>query len=160
MKRLSLVLLLAALPAAAQQPYPQLQPGQFLPAVPPPSQPAAPPDAVPAITAPLPVPTVTPVLPEWLPMGTAELRALDKNSARVSTLTVKKGDTVKFGTLSITLRGCAIRPPDRPADSAAFLEITDSAGGPGLKGWMLVSSPALTVLEHPSYDVRPVACRP
>lgn len=162
MKAALLAALLAGFPAAAQQPYPQLKPGQFLPTTPPPSAPAKP-ETPPTITAPTPPAPVTQsplASPEWLPMGTGELRVLDKLSARVTPATLKKGDTVAIGTLSITLRACAVRPGDRAPDAAAFLDITDSTGAPGFHGWMLVSAPAMTVLENPSYDVRPIACRP
>lgn len=163
MKAALLAALLAALPAAAQQPYPQLKPGQFLPNTPPPSAPAAPADTPPVITAPArPAPVTQAPLagPDWLPMATGELRVLDKLSARLTPVTLKKGDTVTIGTLSITLRACAVRPGDRAPDAAAFLDITDSTGAPGFHGWMLLSAPAMAVLENPSYDVRPIACRP
>ena len=31
--------------------------------------------------------------------------------------------------------------------------------GPGFRGWMIASAPALGMMEHPLYDVRVVACR-
>ncbi len=101
-----------------------------------------------------------PVQSEWVGMPRAELRLLDKSTARVSTLVIRREETASFGSLSITLKGCLVRPADRPADAAAYLEIVDSKGGRGFRGWMLVSAPALGVLENPSYDVRPLACRP
>lgn len=167
MRPLALALLALATPAAAQTPYPQLQPGQFLPAVPPPPGASSPPATDPPVivTAPLPPPVVTPVPvapvgPEWLPAGGAELRVLDKLTARVTTLALKQGDTARIGPLSISLRACLLRPPDRAPDAAAFLDITDATGGAGFHGWMIVSSPALALLEHPGYDVRPLACKP
>lgn len=96
----------------------------------------------------------------WLPRGTVELTALDKVRALPTTLTVQVGDTVRYGSLSIALRGCVVRPPDQARDSAAFVEVTDShPGGPGFRGWMLASAPALGMMEHPLYDLRVVACR-
>jgi hypothetical protein len=139
---------------------PALAQGGFLPNAPPPPS-AVVPDRPPTVAV-APVPGVTqavPAGPEWVAMPGAELRALDKQFARVSTLALRKGETVRFGALSITLRGCVMRPADRAADSAAFLEITDGSGGPGFKGWMVVSAPALGVLESATYDIRPVACR-
>lgn len=96
----------------------------------------------------------------WLPRGTAELTALDKVRAVPTNLIVQVGETVRYGSLTIALRGCVVRPPDQARDSAAFLEITDShPGGPGFRGWMLASAPALGMMEHPLYDIRVVACR-
>lgn len=96
----------------------------------------------------------------WLPRGTAELTVLDKVRALPTTLTVQVGQTAQYGSLSIALRGCVVRPPDQARDSAAFVEVTDShPGGPGFRGWMLASAPALAMMEHPIYDLRVVACR-
>ena len=46
-----------------------------------------------------------------------------------------------------------------PADAAAFLDITDSNPGmPGFHGWMLADEPAVSMLQHPVYDVRLAGC--
>ena len=135
---------------------PQLQPGQFLPATPPAPGIAAPP---PGPAAPSAAP-IAPVQSEWLVQGTAELRALDKVMARTSTLTAKVGETVRFGPLSVLVRECVIRPPDRPQDAAAFLEISEAARPPVFRGWMLLSLPQLALVEHPTHDIRLAACRP
>ena len=96
----------------------------------------------------------------WLPRTTAELLVLDKVRAQPTTLTLRTGQSAKAGTLTITLRGCATRPPDLPQDSAAFLDVVDSRNaGAGFRGWMLANAPALSQLEHPIYDLRLVACR-
>jgi len=128
-----------------------------------PAQGPAPPPPLPALpapggTAPAPAP-VTPPQNVWLPKTVADLMALDKVTARATPLSVRAGASVNFGTLSIAVRACAVRPPDQPADAAAFLDITDShAGGPQFHGWMLLSAPALSMLEHPIYDVRLAGC--
>ncbi len=98
--------------------------------------------------------------PAWLPRGGAELQALDKINARTTTLSVKLGQSVAFGSLTITVRACLVRPADQPADAAAFLEITDSRkDAPGFRGWMLAAEPFVTTLQHPVYDVRVSGCR-
>lgn len=97
--------------------------------------------------------------PDWLPRNGAELRALDKISAVPQTLRLKVGESASFGSLSIRLLRCVVRPPDQPADAAAFLDVQDShASAPGFRGWMFAHEPELTVLEHPVYDLRLVAC--
>ncbi len=162
MIRLVLAAALLAGPAAAQAPrpapvpapYPQLLPGQTLPNVPPA------PSAAPAPVAPIIPAPVAPVVAEWLSLPSAEVRVLDKLSARVATLTLKTGEPARHGPLTLTLRGCLIRPPDRAPDAGAYLEIADATGGPGFRGWMLVSTPALSGLESPGWDVRPLGCKP
>ena len=112
-----------------------------------------------AAAQPAPTPSQAPT-PDWLPQKTIELRALDKVSARSITLTGPIGQALKFGSLVIDPVACVVRPPDRAADAAAFLVITDRHGGPGFKGWMVMSAPALMALEHPVYDIRLMGCRP
>ena len=101
-----------------------------------------------------------PIQPTWLPQGTAELQVLDKANAQNALLTVKVGQEAHFGSLNIQVQACSSRPPDQPRDSAAFLTITDSRpDAPGFRGWMLANNPSLSMLQHPIYDVRVVACR-
>lgn len=141
---------------------PQLQPGQFLPAVPPPpgSVPVTPGPAAPPApsVAPSPAP-VAPVQQDWVSQPIAELRGVDKVTARTTSLSVKVGETVQFGPLSVTVRGCVVRPPDRAPDAAAFLEISEAGKPPLFRGWMVVSQPQLAVVEHPTHDVRLMGCK-
>lgn len=96
----------------------------------------------------------------WQPRNTAELTVLDKVRAQPSPLSVRVGQSVLFGSLTITVRGCVVRPPDLPQDSAAFLEVADSrTGSAGFRGWMLAGAPGLSQMEHPIYDLRVTACR-
>ena len=91
------------------------------------------------------------------------LQGLDKVTARVSTIEAPIDAPVRFGTLEITAHTCAKRPPEEPPEVTAFLEIVDvKPGQPRQRlftGWMLASSPALSALEHPVYDVWVIDCR-
>jgi len=96
---------------------------------------------------------------QWVPRGTAELIALNKIDARSTPLTVKVGQSVQYGSLTIAVRACDIRPPDMVPDATAWLDIQDShQGAPGFHGWMLRDEPNLSGLEHPVYDVRLAGC--
>ncbi len=103
----------------------------------------------------------TPALAE--PYDTAVLQGLDKVTARVSTITAPVGDSVTFGALEIIVRTCDKRPPEDPPESAAFLDIWEvQPGEPAIsifRGWMFASSPALSALEHPVYDVWVLDCK-
>lgn len=93
----------------------------------------------------------------------AILQGLDKVTARISTFEAPVGVTVGFGTLEIVVRDCRKRPPEEPPESFVFLEIDEIRRGEHPKrhfsGWMFASSPALSALEHPVYDVWAVDCR-
>ena len=99
-----------------------------------------------------------PVLPHLV----AELQELDKITARTTTIRAPIGSEVEFGTLRITVRACLTTPPTEPPESAAFLQINvvEPGGEPkeAFSGWMFASSPSLSALEHPVYDVWVVAC--
>lgn len=91
------------------------------------------------------------------------LQALDKITAHVTSLTAALNEPVRFGSLVITARACNMRPPEEEPESAAFLQIDDiSKNGQRTRvfsGWMFASSPALSALEHPVYDVWVKSCK-
>ncbi len=106
-----------------------------------------------------PVPPPVPLPDSWVPRDTAELRVLDKVSAKSTPLTLRAGQEAENASLSIALRACAARPPDMAQDSAAFLDIRDSHPGvPGFHGWVFSNEPAVSLFEHPIYDVRLLGC--
>ncbi len=91
------------------------------------------------------------------------LSALDKITTQLSTIEVRQDQTVRFGTLEITLRYCRKNPPEETPETVAFLEITDvghnNQNRKVFSGWMFASSPALSPLEHPVYDVWVKDCK-
>ncbi|UEM05105.1 DUF2155 domain-containing protein [Skermanella rosea] len=96
-------------------------------------------------------------------MPHAVLQGLDKVTARVVTIEVPVGQPVEFGSLRITAQTCRKASPVEPPESAAFLEILeerpDEATEALFSGWMFASSPALSALEHPVYDVWVIDCK-
>jgi hypothetical protein len=120
------------------------------------------PPAVPAEPAPAPAPPdMTPLTRAntWLPAGAARLQALDKVNAQAAVLTVKVGQSATFGSLTITVKSCVVRPPDQPADAAAYLDVTDShPDSPPFDGWLLSQEPSVSMMEHPIYDIRVAGC--
>lgn len=101
-----------------------------------------------------------PVLADPFPI--AVLRGLDKVTARVTTLEAPVGEPIEFGALEIVVRTCDKRPPEEPPESAAFLEINEAREGDErvdvFQGWMFASSPALSAMDHPVYDVWVLDC--
>jgi hypothetical protein len=100
---------------------------------------------------------------KMIPEPIAVLQGLDKISARTSQIEAPVGASIKFGTLSITVRDCEQSPPEDPPENAAFVQIYETPPGEDTKrlfsGWMFSSSPALSELEHPVYDVTLLACK-
>ena len=92
----------------------------------------------------------------------ARLQGLDKITARSFDFTAPVGTPVRFRRLQILVRDCETNPPEDPPESAAFVQITGPGRG-GAKtrlfsGWMFASSPALSALQDPVYDVELLAC--
>ena len=88
---------------------------------------------------------------------------MDKVTARVSTIEAPVGEVVKFGALEIIARTCDKRPPEETPESAVFLDIWEVQQGEAavslFRGWMFGSSPALSAMEHPVYDVWVLDCK-
>ena len=96
----------------------------------------------------------------------AVLQGLDKTTARISTFEAPVGKSVRFGTLVVTVRACVKRPPEEPPQTAAFLiidEVRPAATTFETKrvfsGWMFASSPAVSAMEDPIYDITVLDCK-
>lgn len=105
-----------------------------------------------------------PAAAEMTPEPIAVLQGLDKITARVSKFEAPVDAPVRFGTLSVRVRDCERSPPEETPESAAFVEIDETRPGEDkakrvFSGWMFASSPALSALEHPVYDVNLLDCR-
>jgi hypothetical protein len=100
---------------------------------------------------------------EMTDMPVIKLQSLDKVSARTMTFEARVGSTVKFGSLYIKTKACRKAPPIDQPESAAFLqiwEVTPKDNQPHwvFSGWMFASSPALSSMDHPIYDVWVLDC--
>jgi hypothetical protein len=95
----------------------------------------------------------------------AVIRALDKMTARVEEIELPIGQTTQFGSLAIVARTCRVTlPEETPPESAAYLEVSEFKIGatqstPIFNGWMFASSPALSAMEHPIYDIWVTGCK-
>lgn len=101
--------------------------------------------------------------PRNLERDTAVLRWLDKATARVQTIEVSVNQTTRIETLEIIVRACRERPPEEPPESAAFLDVWEIKPGEAaaevFRGWMFASSPAVSAMEHPVYDLWVLDCK-
>lgn len=112
-----------------------------------------------------------------------KLRALDKITGNWTDISAKVGQSITHGRIKVTVRACYQSSPQDAPEAAAFLEINALAkegpaeakpasatpqmnrgpqpiGPDGLlfSGWMYASSPGLSALEHPTYDVWVISC--
>jgi hypothetical protein len=98
-------------------------------------------------------------------MNTVQLRTIDKLSARTQTFDIPVDKTVKFGnSLFIKVRACREASPLARPEDAAFLQIWERKPAEEksrwlFSGWMFSSSPSLSRLDHPVYDVWVIHCK-
>lgn len=97
----------------------------------------------------------------------ATLQILNKVNAKSSLIEVRVGNKASFEDLKISLHKCWQAPLDRSPESKALLEVYESkrsAEGNGkdkrvFYGWMFASSPSISSMEHPVYDITVVKCK-
>ena len=96
------------------------------------------------------------------------LRTLDKVTATTKDYTVRIGDELKYGSLTVAVKHCEKKPPEEIPETYAFLQIDDlKLDGKGDKGeqervfsgWMMASNPAISALDHGVYDVWVIDCK-
>ena len=105
---------------------------------------------------------VFPARAEDLSLEQVVLRGLDKVTGRTSTMTVNVGEKARFGALDVYVRVCFTHPPEETPENAAYLDIVENKSEGQLKlfsGWMFSSSPALSAMEHPVFDVWVIRCQ-
>jgi len=89
----------------------------------------------------------------------AILRGLDRITGAVNNFSMTVGETLEFERLEVTLEACRYPVGDINSDAYALLKIRDIRNDePSFYGWMFASSPALSALDHPRYDVWVLSC--
>ncbi len=93
----------------------------------------------------------------------AILQSLDKITARTATFEAKVGATLSYGQVFMKVMTCKKRPPIERPEASAFLKVWEVE--PGKKpewifsGWMFASSPALSAMNRPIYDIWVLDCK-
>lgn len=91
------------------------------------------------------------------------VRILDKITADTKTFDLEIGKTVAYGNLRIRPMTCKKKPPIEEPESASFLQIWEKMHEGSdewvFSGWMFASSPSLSAMEHPVYDVWVIDCK-
>lgn len=104
-------------------------------------------------------PAQEPAGPEFTDSDGAELRFLDKLTSETGDVELSVGQAAKFGRLVVRLDTCRYPTGNPASDAEAHLTILEDATDTELfSGWMLASSPALSALDHPRYDVWVLNC--
>lgn len=137
---------------------PQIAPAETPAIAPAAAVPAAAPVTAEAVAAP-----EETTAPTYEPQKFAILQTLDKVTARTATVEVPVGQAIAVGPLFLDVKTCQKTPPTEQPEASAFLQIweatpkgknkTETPSQWVFSGWMFASSPALSAIDHPIYDV-------
>ena len=93
----------------------------------------------------------------------AELKALDKISAKTSNLKIKIGEEILFQNLKIKILKCKVSEFDDSPDTIAYMQVIDINQINNDKvfifnGWTFASSPSLRPFDHAIYGLWLLGC--
>lgn len=89
----------------------------------------------------------------------AQMRGIDKITGEIYDLTIDTGQTAQLDRLFITLNSCRYPIGNPAGDAYASLIVTEAPQEEVVfSGWMIASSPALSAMEHPRYDIWVIRC--
>ena len=91
------------------------------------------------------------------------LTALDKVTAKTSSIRLAVGDKKFFGALEIIALKCQLSEESGSIDTVAYLQVKDLSVKDNnqvflFNGWTFASSPTLQSINHPVYDLWITSC--
>ena len=95
-------------------------------------------------------------------IGLNTLKLLDKTTNKVSKKIIDVNTAIDWDTLNIKVYGCYSTPPEEVPEDYVLIEVIDMLTVNKeyvYRGWMISSSPDITPLEHPIYDLWLVDCK-
>ena len=98
---------------------------------------------------------------EPLPKQYANFKLLDKISNKLVEKSIKVNESDFIETLNIQVYSCFTEPPNEIPEDYVLMDVKDNFQEQETsiyKGWMISSSPDVTPLEHPIYDLWLLGC--
>ena len=91
------------------------------------------------------------------------LKALDKITAKTSTIRLAVGEKEFFGPLEIKALKCQLSENKDSTDTVAYLQVKDLSAKDNnqvflFNGWTFASSPTLQSIDHPIFDLWIIGC--
>ena len=91
------------------------------------------------------------------------ITALDKITAKTSTIRLAIGEKKFFGPLEIKALKCQLSEQGEFTDTVAYLQVKDLSNKDNnqvflFNGWTFASSPTLQSIDHPIYDLWITSC--
>ena len=91
----------------------------------------------------------------------ASFKLLNKTTNKVSTKHILVSSKISWETLNIEVLYCGSTPPTEIPEDYVLIDVYDTINNQNTniyKGWMISSSPDVTPLENPIYDLWLVGC--
>ena len=91
----------------------------------------------------------------------ASFKLLNKTTNKVSTKDILVNSKISWETLNIEVLYCGSTPPTEIPEDYVLIDVYDTINNENIniyKGWMISSSPDVTPLENPIYDLWLVDC--
>ena len=91
----------------------------------------------------------------------ASFKLLNKTTNKVSTKDILVSSKITWETLNIEVLYCGSTPPTEIPEDYVLIDVYDTINNENTniyKGWMISSSPDVTPLENPIYDLWLVDC--
>ena len=91
----------------------------------------------------------------------ASFKLLNKTTNKVSTKAILVSSKISWETLNIEVLYCGSTPPTEIPEDYVLIDVYDTINNENTniyKGWMISSSPDVTPLENPIYDLWLVDC--
>ena len=91
------------------------------------------------------------------------LKALDKITAKTSSIRLAVGEKKFFGRLEIKALKCKFSENEYASDMVAYIQVKDLFAKENnqvflFNGWTFASSPTLQSIDHPIYDLWMIGC--
>ena len=91
------------------------------------------------------------------------LTALDKITAKTSSIRLAVGDKKFFGSLEIKALKCQLSEGEDISDTVAYIQVKDLSAKDNdqvflFNGWTFASNPTLQSIDHPVYDLWITSC--
>ena len=92
----------------------------------------------------------------------ATIRVLNKITTKSEEVVISKNKINQVGKLMITMAYCAESPSNLETENKAYLEIFEQMDNKDqakiFAGWLFSSSPAISAVENPIYDIHLLRC--
>ncbi len=98
----------------------------------------------------------------------AVIRGLDKVTGHAEDYTLSLGRSSRIGSLEVVARACSKNAPEETPEVRIYVEVFDHPPAREgeeaerreiFHGWLFASSPGLSAVDHPTYDIWAIDCR-